>query len=780
MSAVTGRPAAPATPSPGPVGTRLGLVRDVIRQYPFTIGAMVVLIVMGIVCGSFWHDLTGSPWWDRLAFGRPALEHGRWWTPVTGSLLAENVFEYVPILLVFGAVLALSERRMGTARVAVIAVAGQLFGVLATAGLLAVLKSSGWAWAASRARELDVGTSCALLTVLVVYGFTLRAPWRSRLIVVVFAYCTISLVWIGAIYDIEHMLAALLGLVIGWVLYQPGARAWAFSRHEARITCAALFVFISAAQLVALFFPDSGPLGPSHGTGQRPLVLIFVVAQVLVSAGIRRGSRLAWYLGMVLASLGLIASLFLHTPARAAASAVLYIPLLLVLARDRRAFTATTARIDRTRLIRDAAITVAAFAAYVFVGFAAIDSFGPRPTVTGRLSEFGSRIVLSTGGRVVGETPAARAFLNSLSWLVPVAVLGFLLVLLLRARRPRGGVARSRVAEMIKGSGGGNLSWMATWPANEYFVTADQAGALAYQVHSNTALALGDPIGPAASCGDTLRQFAAHCERQGYLPCLFSASDHSLPAVRELGWQAVQIAEDTIIDLPGLEFKGKSWQDIRTALNKAARSDVSFRMVRLQDEPFRVVAQVRAMCEEWVSGKGLPEMGFTLGGVDEALDPDVRVGLAASADGTVHGVTSWLPVYRGGDEVRGWTLDVMRRDAGQFRPVMEFMIASACLTFRDEGAEYVSLSGAPLARSEPDAALSGIDSVLNLVGRLLEPFYGFRSLHQFKSKFQPRTEPMYLCYPDEAALPVIAVALTQAYLPDARLRDFAGLLIGAH
>jgi lysylphosphatidylglycerol synthetase-like protein (DUF2156 family) len=143
-------------------------------------------------------------------------------------------------------------------------------------------------------------------------------------------------------------------------------------------------------------------------------------------------------------------------------------------------------------------------------------------------------------------------------------------------------------------------------------------------------------------------------------------------------------------------------------------------------------------------------------------------------------VTSWLPVYRGEGAVRAWTLDVMRRDAREFRPVMDFMIASACLTFRDEGAEYVSLSGAPLARSEPDAALSGIDTLLDLVGRLLEPFYGFRSLHQFKSKFQSRTEPMYLCYPDEAALPVIAVALTQAYLPDARLRDFAGLLIRAH
>lgn len=37
-------------------------------------------------------------------------------------------------------------------------------------------------------------------------------------------------------------------------------------------------------------------------------------------------------------------------------------------------------------------------------------------------------------------------------------------------------------------------------------------------------------------------------------------------------------------------------------------------------------------------------MAFTLGGVDEALEPDTVVGLAVDRDQTVHGVTSGLPV----------------------------------------------------------------------------------------------------------------------------------------
>jgi len=152
-------------------------------------------------------------------------------------------------------------------------------------------------------------------------------------------------------------------------------------------------------------------------------------------------------------------------------------------------------------------------------------------------------------------------------------------------------------------------------------------------------------------------------------------------------------------------------------------------------------------------------MGFTLGGVDEAMDPDVLVGLAVDADGTVNGVTSWMPILvPGQDEPYGWTLDVMRRLPAGFRYTMEFLIASACLSFRDSGCRIVSLSGAPLARAEPGGSRDDphpLDGFLRQLAATLEPHYGFQSLHAFKTKFQPRFVPLHLVYPDEAALPRI-------------------------
>lgn len=318
---------------------------------------------------------------------------------------------------------------------------------------------------------------------------------------------------------------------------------------------------------------------------------------------------------------------------------------------------------------------------------------------------------------------------------------------------------------------------MTTWRDNSYLAAADGRAYVAYRTHARVAVALGDPVGREPDRATALTEFAGMCDASGLVPCLFSASERTATDAGAMGWQHVQVAEDTIIPLEGLEFRGKSWQDVRTALNRAKKEGMAYRLTTLADEPSEVLSQVRAISEEWVSDMGLPEMGFTLGGVDEALDRHVRVGLATDSGGEVHGVTSWMPVYGEGGTPTGWTLDVMRRrKQGSFRPVVEFLIASTCLAVRDDGATFLSLSGAPLARGATTAD-STLERFLDQLGAALEPYYGFRSLHSFKAKFQPVHEPMHLIYRDPADLPRIGVALTRAYMPQAGLRDFTRLVV---
>lgn len=325
------------------------------------------------------------------------------------------------------------------------------------------------------------------------------------------------------------------------------------------------------------------------------------------------------------------------------------------------------------------------------------------------------------------------------------------------------------VKQMLHADGGGTLSWMTTWEGKSYARTT--SGIIAYQQRSQVALALADPLGPLDTQADSVDEFIRMSEAGGLIPCFFSASETTKNAV-PAGWRSLIVADDTIVDLPGLEFTGKAWSAIRTSLNRAGREEMTFRMTRLADEPWGIQQQLRAISEMWVGDKGLPEMGFTLGTLTEAEDPEVRLALAIAPNGDIDGFLSWLPVYGTDGVADGWTLDLMRRREGGFGPVMEFLIGSSAKHFSEEGAKIMSLSGAPLAHEYPLDA-GAIAALSERLAESLEPVYGFRSLHRFKEKFHPRYETMYLLFRDEADLARIGAALTRAFLPDATLRQFA-------
>ncbi|HEV2783129.1 MAG TPA: DUF2156 domain-containing protein [Actinophytocola sp.] len=327
--------------------------------------------------------------------------------------------------------------------------------------------------------------------------------------------------------------------------------------------------------------------------------------------------------------------------------------------------------------------------------------------------------------------------------------------------------AADRARALLARYGGGSLSWMTTWGRTRYLLSSAGDGYLAYRRHAGVAITVGDPVGSPAWRSRAIAEFAAFCDRSGLLPCGFSVGSSTVDSARALGWRHVQVAEDTLVDLAGLEFRGKSWQDVRTARNRAAREGIEHRMITLADAPPSIVAQVREVSRGWLRGKRTPELGFTLGGVTEALDPRVRVGIAVDATGLVHAVTSWLPILDATGHPRGWTLDMMRRRPDGFPLAIDFLIASACLVFQSEGAAVVSLSGAPLARSTGDGG-GPLQRLLDGLGRIMEPCYGFRSLHAYKSKFKPRREPLHLTYPSPTALPRIGIAVLRAYLASSR------------
>lgn len=612
-------------------------------------------------------------------------------------------------------------------------------------------------------------------------------------------------------------------------------RAWAHpaSHGEARVLTALAVAASAVGPLVATLIPR--PIGPlseyagffvslpygqdkiqaicsergqeafcrtvqaEHALSGLPGVLMAIVPVVLtlvLAEGLRRGRRLAWSLTLLL-NLVLILLAVLDTAdtvsnhpedtggvssywAASMEPLVLPVAIIVLLLVTWRLFGLPMRRSALRKLaVTVLAALVAVAAVFLGAGMLARAQFEPHASLGALAGELPVRFLppgfqeMFDAG-LVPEGGAARAlyaWCGVAFWLVA-------LVALLLAFRSGGGAAgeqAARARELITGHGGSTLSYLATWPGNDYWFDDDGRAGMAYRVVGTVAVTTGGPFGEPAARAGAVQGFARFCERNGRTPCLYSVTGDIRDAATALGFKGVQVAEDTIVPLPDLKFSGKKWQDVRTSLNKAGKAGITAEWLRFGDAPLALTDQIRSISEEWVSDKGLPEMGFTLGGLDELNDPEVRCLVAVDTDRTVHGVTSWMPVYSGGEPV-GWTLDFMRRRSTGFRGVMEFLIASAALGFKEEGAEFLSLSGAPLARLERDGRAGPLQRLLDFSGAALEPVYGFRSLFAFKAKFQPRYEPLYLAYPDPAALPTIANAIVRAYLPHLTSRQAVRLV----
>ena len=95
---------------------------------------------------------------------------------------------------------------------------------------------------------------------------------------------------------------------------------------------------------------------------------------------------------------------------------------------------------------------------------------------------------------------------------------------------------------------------------------------------------------------------------------------------------------------------------------------------------------------------------------------------------------------------------------------------------REEGARFVRLSGAPLARLDRGEQSRALQRLLDMIANTIEPVYGFQSQLHLKAKFQPLDQPLYQTYPDPAALGPIATAIGRAYLPHLTSRQALRLL----
>lgn len=822
----------------GVVKPALGRAVRHLRSTPFTLLVLAVFVGLSLVSGSFLTG-PPQPWLAVASVSLEGLRSGEWWSIWTSLFFTTNPLAYATAVLMILFLLGLAERQLGSLNTAGVFFGSQFCCISAFLLVTQVAQYVDDGWLSVMADIRLIGPYGAVLATALAASALLPTLWQRRLRTVLLSISLLLVLYVGHAETVVGFLGALIGLLAGWWMQSSQGHLHlhrSTSREIRNLLALTMAIFAVGPIVTAAAKSPSGPLALLRDVILNPLptlsqlegncggtidvacleiarqgytgpfglalAVVPVVLLLICADGMRRGRRLALGIAIgvqlvvvVLSTiyLGLFAGMtqpsgrphvgMLNTAVVHIIPLVLIpLALALLLFAYRGHFRVVTSDHLRRKVFWVVGVTGGGLGLAYAAVWLASGGVARDGGVLGLVAELARQYLpVPLPGvyrKVFAERDVLEVFLFSYSgtlfWLV--ALIG-VWVLLIRGHHT-GGLdrqARQHARALVK-RGGDSLSWMALWEPNKYWFAPDGTGGVAYQQHSHVALTLAGPFGARQHHAATAEGFLEYCSQHALTPCLYSCTDELWPMLQSRGFRRVSVAQETRLRIRGLEFKGKEWQNVRTSLNRAAKMGIRASWGRYSELPHGVRAQVSEVSEEWAAQKKIPEMGFTMGGLDELDDDDVLCCVALDDNGFVYGVTSWLPVYED-DAIVSWTLDFMRRRGDAFPGVMEFLIASAVLHLRDS-VELISLSGSPLAREkgEIEQRAKGLAGLLEVVGRALEPVYGFRSLASFKSRFKPEYRTLYMYYQDPLHLPAIGRALSRAYLPGLSVRHSARLL----
>jgi phosphatidylglycerol lysyltransferase len=222
----------------------------------------------------------------------------------------------------------------------------------------------------------------------------------------------------------------------------------------------------------------------------------------------------------------------------------------------------------------------------------------------------------------------------------------------------------------------------------------DERGFIAYTKVWSTALALADPVAPRSDWGDLITDFLAVFPDAGF----WQTSRPMAELLAARGFFVNEMGPDTRIDLAGYLFSGRKKQNLRNAINLAAKRGYSARECQLSSID---IAQVTALSEAWRRTRTIDsrEVAFLNRPMVVADEPDVRKFFLFDPNEKIVALGCFDPIYESGAVV-GYVAQQNRYGASAALFADYAIKCRAIETFRAEGKRWLYLGLSPFAYIE--------------------------------------------------------------------------------
>jgi phosphatidylglycerol lysyltransferase len=360
-------------------------------------------------------------------------------------------------------------------------------------------------------------------------------------------------------------------------------------------------------------------------------------------------------------------------------------------------------------------------------------------------------------GMLLRFAPTAEAprYFRSLLFALVVA-LGYLAGSLFRSRGPTlalpGKAELDEARGLLDRCGGGVFGHIILMGDKHLFWPPERRAVIAFGRVRDRLVALGGPLGEPAAADAAVAAFRDYADRYGMLAVFYEVTEPEVHRYHDAGFSLFKLGESAWVATETFTLEGKRGQDVRHGANRAKRDGAAVEMVEPPFAPEQM-AELKAVSDAWLAGRGAAEKGFSLGRFDPGYVNLAPVAVVRAA-GRAVAFASLMPGYGGREAL---SVDLMRHVPDAPPGTMDLLFAELIAHARAEGYRWFNLGMAPLAGVGETRYARPRERMARLAFEHGNRLYSYKGLRSFKEKFHPEWRGSYLAYPPFTPLPMLLI-----------------------
>jgi phosphatidylglycerol lysyltransferase len=324
-----------------------------------------------------------------------------------------------------------------------------------------------------------------------------------------------------------------------------------------------------------------------------------------------------------------------------------------------------------------------------------------------------------------------------------------------------------RARELVMQYGWNATAYQIVNPGIDHWFSANGDAVVGYVDSAGMRVVAGAPVSSEERLPAVIREFEKASVDDGRGVCYFGAEARLEGALRNSREHSMALLGAQPAWSPhSWLHKADSYSSLRAQFNRASNKGVT-----VNEWPAAEATgspRLSSVLNRWLEGRGLPPMHFLVEpSTLERLD-DRRIFVASRI--VEHGKTAdqilAFAVLSPVPARKGWLVEQFPRIPDAPNGTIELILRDAVRSVAHDGAEYLTLGLAPLAKREDfaHAEPGWLKLGLRLTAAHGKRFYNFEGLENFKAKFHPDTwEPVYAIQRSRTFSPRALYAIAGAF-----------------